>query len=184
MNQLLKKHPNEIESILARYPQDQKRAAIMPLLHLVQQNAGYISREAMSEVAEISDVDITEVASIVGFYTLFHDKQEGRIRVQVCTDIACEMRGAREYLLEVCREMGIKPGETTPDGLVTIEEVKCLAACDRAPMFQSQIGDEIEFHENQTAHKTLDWLRSMMASMTVHKPAVKTADNGDGGSHD
>ena len=184
MNQLLKKHPNEIETILSRYPQDKKRAAVMPLLHLVQQDAGFVSRDAMGEIAEITDLDITEVASIVGFYTLFHDEEGGRIRVQVCTDIACELRGAREYLLELCREMGIKPGETTADGLVTIEEVKCLAACDRAPIFQSQIGDEIEYHENQSVHKTLDWLRSMMASMSVPKAYLKPGSDTGGGSHD
>jgi len=71
----------------------------------------------------------------------------------VCTDVACLLRGAANYLASLSAGLGIKPGETTPDGLVTLEEVKCLAACDRAPMFQSQIGDSIEYHENQTAEK-------------------------------
>ncbi len=75
------------------------------------------------------------------------------------------MRGAANYLASQTAGLGIKPGETTPDGLVTLEEVKCLAACDRAPMFQSHIGDSIEYHENQTAEKTLDWLQSMSASI-------------------
>ncbi len=170
--------------MLAKYPPDQKRASVMPLLHLAQQENGFISRETMGEIAEIAGVDITEVASVVGFYTLFHAEPGGKIRIQVCTDIACALRGAREYLEGLCVELGITPGGTTPDGLVTIEEVKCLAACDRAPMFQSQMGDEIEYHEHQTVARTMDWLRSMMASM---KPVVNTepiTPETEGGDHE
>lgn len=166
MNQLLKKHPKKIDSLLGKYPPEQKRAAIMPLLHLVQQDTGFISRDSMREVAEITGVSVTEVLSVVGFYTLFHETPGGRIRLQVCTDVACDLRGASEYLQQLCDALGLKPGETSADGLVTVEEVKCLAACDRAPMFQAQIDGEVEYHENQTVAKTLDWLKSMTASMT------------------
>lgn len=166
--------------ILAKYPPDQKRAAVMPLLHLVQQDDGFISRARMLEIADITGVTVTEVASIVGFYTLFHENPEGKIRLQVCTDVACDLRGAREYLQELCAQMGIQPGETTADGLVTIEEVKCLAACDHAPMFQAQIGDTLEYHENQTAERTVDWLKSMIASMKVPETNTEKA----GGKHE
>jgi len=182
VNQLLKKHAHEIEMILAKYPPDQKRASVMPLLHLAQQDNGFISRETMREIAEIAGIDITEVASVVGFYTLFHAEPGGKIRIQVCTDIACALRGAREYLNELCDQLGIKPGETTADGLVTVEEVKCLAACDRAPMFQSQMGDEIEYHENQTVSRTMDWLESMMASLklpVIEEPLQQEPEGGD-----
>lgn len=184
MNQLLKKHAQEVETILAKYPPDQKRASVMPLLHLAQHDNGFISREVMGEIAEIAGIDITEVASIVGFYTLFHAEPGGKIRIQVCTDIACALRGAREYLSELCAELGIEPGETTPDGLVTIEEVKCLAACDRAPIFQSQMGDEIEYHEHQTVTRTMDWLRSMMASMKTPVGDEAVAQETEGGDHE
>lgn len=165
MNSLAKKYPEETARILAQYPADQKRAAIMPLLHLVQRDAGFISLAAMNDVAGLAEVSVTDVASIVGYYTLFHDHPEGKIRLQVCTDVACMLRGASDYFKAISESLGIQPGETTPDGLVTLEEVKCLAACDRAPMFQSQIGAEIEYHENQTAEKTLDWLQAMKASV-------------------
>lgn len=165
MNPLEKKYPDEVARILANYPPDQKRAAVMPLLHLAQNDAGFISLYAMKDVADLTEVSITDVASIVGYYTLYHDKPEGRIRLQVCTDVACALRGAREYLAALCNATGIEPGGTTSDGMVTIEEVKCLADCDRAPLFQTQVGSEIEFHDHQTAEKTLDWLRSMTASM-------------------
>ena len=165
MNLLLKTHSDEIERLLAAYPPERKRAAVMPLLHLAQKEYSYVTGQAMQDIAEICEISVTEVASVVGFYTLFHSQPGGRIRLQVCTDVACKLRGATEYLNGLCSELGIQPGGTTADGLVTVEEVKCLAACDRAPMFQSQIGDEIEYHENQTPQRTLEWLKLMTASM-------------------
>lgn len=187
MNQLLKKYPDEIERILAKSPADRKQAAVMPLLHLAQSEEGFVSRTALKEIAEIAGVSTTEVASVVGFYTLFHDAPGGKIRIQVCTDVACDLRGAREYLVDLCKQLGMKPGETSQDGLISIEEVKCLAACDKAPMFQAQIGDEVEYHENQTPARTLDWLRSMSASLggaplKTYPPEDDKVE--EGGSHE
>lgn len=187
MNQLLKKYPEEINRILARYPIDRKQAAIMPLLHLAQVEEGFVSRTALREIAEITGVSTTEVASVVGFYTLFHDTPGGKIRLQVCTDVACDLRGATEYLSALCAQLGIKPGETSKDGLITIEEVKCLAACDKAPLFQAQIGDEVEYHENQTPARTIDWLRSMSAALNgTPLKTISPEDNKpeEGGSHE
>ena len=175
MNAFMKTHANEIERILASYPPERKRAAVMPLLHLAQQEAGYITEQAMQDIAEICEISATEVASIVGYYTMFHDAPGGKVRLMVCTDVACRLRGAREYLAELCNGLGIEPGQTTADGLVTIEEVKCIAACNHAPVFQSQINDEIEYHENLNAVRTLEWLKLMTASM---KPAPKDQDLG------
>ncbi len=90
---------------------------------------------------------------MIGFYTLYHDEPGGKIRIQVCTDVACDLRGAKEYLRALCQQLGVKPGETTPDGMVTIEEVKCLAACDKAPMFQSQIGRPVGISRKPDAGK-------------------------------
>lgn len=192
MNQLLKKYPDEINRIFGKYPAERKQAAVMPLLHLAQGEDGFISRTAMQDVAELAGVTVTEVASVVGFYTLYHDAPGGKIRLQVCTDVACDLRGAKKYLKDVCSQLGVNPGETSEDRLVTIEEVPCLAACDRAPLFQSQIGSEIEYHENQTTARTLDWLRSMSAALlgsplkTVKSETTPdtttTAENG--GSHE
>lgn len=165
MNQLIKKFPNEVEHILGNYPEERKQAAVMPLLHLAQSDAGYITQQSLADIAEICGVSSTQVASVVGFYTLFHDAPGGTIRLQVCTDVACRLRGAKKYVADLCNELGIEPGQTTADGMITVEEVKCLAACDHAPMFQAQIKDELEYHENQTPEKTLEWLHFMTASM-------------------
>jgi len=150
VNDLLNKYPEEIKAILSRYPAEQKRSAVMPLLFLAQRDTTYVSRQAMQEIAEILEISTTDVASIVGFYTLFHEEPGGRYRIQICTDLPCALRGAEEFLAEVSGYLGIGVGETTPDGMFTIEEVKCLAACHRAPMFQIQSGGQITYHEHQT----------------------------------
>ncbi|MDO9129158.1 MAG: NAD(P)H-dependent oxidoreductase subunit E, partial [Anaerolineales bacterium] len=98
----------------------------------------------------------TEVAEIVGFYTLYHDEKAGKYRMQVCTDLPCALRGADKFLEELCGNLGVKVGETTADGMVTVEAVMCLAACDKAPMFQIQSTDGIEYHENMTVDKTME----------------------------
>jgi NADH-quinone oxidoreductase subunit E len=150
VNDLLTKYPEEIQTILSRYPAEQKRSAVMPLLFLAQRDTTYVTRQAMQEIAEILDISTTDVASIVGFYTLFHEEPGGHYRIQICTDLPCALRGAEEFMAEICEYLGIGVGETTPDGMFTIEEVKCLAACHRAPMFQLQGGREITYHEHQT----------------------------------
>jgi NADH-quinone oxidoreductase subunit E len=150
MNAFLSRHTQAVNEILARYPADQKRSAVMPLLHLAQSEAGYVNRQAVTDIAAICEINPTEVASVVGFYTLYHDHPEGRYRFQICTDLPCALRGADTFLHDLCRALKIKPGQTTSDGLITVEEVKCLAACHRAPMFQVQSAAGIEYHENQT----------------------------------
>jgi NADH-quinone oxidoreductase subunit E len=179
VNTFKKIHASEIERLLANYPPDRKQAAVMPLLHLAQQEAGYITEPVMQEIAEICEISATEVASIVGYYTMFHDQPGGKIRLMVCTDVACRLHGAREYLSALCNELGVAPGGTSSDGLVTIEEVKCIAACDHAPVFQSQIGDEVEYHENQNPGRTLDWLRLMTASMKTGQASMNLGQEAD-----
>lgn len=157
---LQEQYPGEIEKILAKYPPEHKQSAVMPLLHLAQRGKGFVDRHDMREIADLCGVTETDVAEIVGFYTLYHDKPEGKLRIQVCTDIACALRGADEFLAQLCERLGIQPGETTPDGLVTVEAVMCLAACDKAPMFQVQGPDGISYHENMTVEKTLEFIET------------------------
>ncbi len=165
MNKFQEKYAHEIQKIFAKYPPDQKRSAVMPLLYLAQQEEGYVNNRAINDIAEILDLTPTQVASLIGFYTLYHDEKAGHIRIQVCTDLPCALRGADKFLADLCEALGIQPGETTPDGLITVEAVMCLAACDKAPMFQTQTGDGIEYHENMTVEKTLklvdEWRESV-----------------------
>ena len=161
---LSEKYPDEVKRILAKYPPEQKRSAVMPLLYLVQRADGFVTKAAMEDIAKMLDITSTEVAEIVGFYTLYHDKPAGKYRMQVCTDLPCALRGADKFLEELCGNLGIQVGETTPDGLVTIEAVMCLAGCDRAPMFQLQSADVIEYHENMTVDKTLELVEALKKS--------------------
>ncbi len=150
MNELLNKYPEEIKQILAKYPENFRKSAVMPLLYLAQREFGYLTKVQIHDVAEITGLSTTDVDSVVGFYSLFHENQGGRYHVQVCTDLPCALRGAEAFLAQLCENIGIKVGETTPDGLVTVEAVTCLAGCHHAPMFQVQGDGEIVYHEDQT----------------------------------
>ncbi|MBI2330954.1 MAG: NAD(P)H-dependent oxidoreductase subunit E [Chloroflexi bacterium] len=156
-----KKYSKEIKQILAKYPPEHKRSAVMPLLYLAQREEGYVNKEAMKDIARILDITETDVASIIGFYTLYHDKKAGKYRMQVCTDLPCALRGADEFLDKLCENLGVKVGETTEDGLVTLESVMCLAACDRAPMFQTQGPDGIKYHEYMTVDRTMELVEAL-----------------------
>ena len=154
-------YPREIEQILANYPPEQRRSAVMPLLFLAQREHGYVTRQAMEEVAALVGLEATQVGSLVGFYTLYHDEPAGTFRIQVCTDLPCALKGAEAFAEDLCRNLGIRLGETTPDGTVTVEAVMCLAGCDRAPLFQLQSPDGIHYHENQTVDSALELIERL-----------------------
>jgi len=158
---LAEKYANEIQAILAKYPPEQRQAAVMPLLYLAQREQMHVDRASMIEIGEILGISATEVASIVGFYSLYYDQPAGKYHLQVCTDLPCALRGAEKFLEELCQRLGIKPGETTSDGLITVEPVMCLAACDRAPMFQVQSSEGLAYHENQTVEAALELIASL-----------------------
>jgi NADH-quinone oxidoreductase subunit E len=159
---LAEKYPDEVKAIFAKYPV--KRSAVMPLLYLAQREEGYINKESMQDIAQMLEIDVTEVAAIVGFYTMYHDEKAGKYRMQVCTDLPCALRGADKFLENLCENLGVKVGETTSDGLVTVEAVMCLAGCDKAPMFQLQDGDKVTYYENMTVDKTLELVEALRKS--------------------
>lgn len=174
MNKLLETYPQEVASILAKYPEDRKRSAIMPLLYLAQRQPGYLTRQSINEIAEIVAVTPTEVASLVGFYTLYHEEGQSsngaspegnpRYRLQVCTDLPCALRGAEEFMEKLCQNLALKVGEVSPDGLLMIESVTCLAGCDKAPMLQLQGDGDIIYHENLTVESTLKLVGDLRAN--------------------
>ncbi len=143
-------YAEEIKAILARYPD--KKSAVLSLMHLAQQEYGYMSREAEQEIAEILDLDPTHVLSLAGFYSLFHEQPTGKYVLEICNDLACALRGADEFVDMVCRELDTAVDGTTEDGLFTIKTVMCLGACDRAPMLQYNL----EFAEHLDEEKFKD----------------------------
>jgi NADH-quinone oxidoreductase subunit E len=161
---LADKYPQEVKKIMAKYPPEQKRSAVMPLLYLAQREEGFITKDALDDIARMLDITSTDVAEIVGFYTLYHDEKAGKYRMQVCTDLPCALRGADKFLQDLCGNLGIQVGETTSDGMITIEAVTCLAGCDKAPMFQVQSGEGIAYHENMNMDKTMELVAALRKS--------------------
>ncbi len=131
---LLDTHRERVEALLARYPS--RRSAVLPLLYLAQETYGYCTEDAMREVAALVELEPTEVFSVAGFYSLFNKQPTGRYVLEICNDLPCALRGADQFVEHVCQKLGVRPGETTADGLFTVRTAMCLAACDRAPMMQ------------------------------------------------
>jgi len=144
---IAEKYAKEIEGILKRFPD--KRSAVLPLMHIAQNEYGRMTPEAMREVAQILDLDPTHVLSLSGFYTLFYEEEVGTYVIEICNDLACALRGADEFVEMASNKLGIQPEETTPDGLFTLKTVMCLGACDRAPMLQCNL----KFEENLDEEK-------------------------------
>jgi NADH-quinone oxidoreductase subunit E len=154
---LAEKYTDRIEKIFSKYPD--KRSGIMDLLYLAQEEYGWLSDEALHEVAELCDVDPTQAHSIAGFYTMFSEKPKGKYWLQVCTDLPCALRGADKFYEQLCDYLGVEDGGTTDDGIFTVEQVMCLAACDKAPMMQCNF----HYHENldmETVKTLIEQLRA------------------------
>lgn len=120
--------------IIARYPKP--RSAMIPLLHLAQEQNGYVPQDAMEEVAELVGVSPAEVLGTLSFYEMFKQIQPGRYQVNICHGISCFLCGAGELLSHAEEKLGIKSGGTTPDGMFSLEAVECIAACTEAPALQ------------------------------------------------
>jgi NADH-quinone oxidoreductase subunit E len=134
---LLETHKSEIETILERYAD--QHSAVLPLLYIAQDTYGHLTDDAIAEVAQILNMPVTDVYEVVGFYTLFYDRPVGTWMLQVCDDVPCCYLGAEELITALKDSLGIKEEETTSDGMFTLQRVKCLAACDRAPMLQANL---------------------------------------------
>lgn len=120
--------------ILGRYPI--KKSALIPLLHLAQEQDGWVADDAMEHIAELVGVTPAEVVGTCSFYEMFKREPVGRYVVNICTNISCQLLGGEELLEHAEESLGIKAGGTTPDGLFTIEDVECIAACTEAPCLQ------------------------------------------------
>ncbi|HYC03085.1 MAG TPA: NADH-quinone oxidoreductase subunit NuoE [Azospirillaceae bacterium] len=129
------------QRIIAKYPAGRQASAVMPLLDLAQrQNANWLPRSAMDYIARLLEMPPIRVYEVASFYTMYNRKPVGKHFVQVCTTTPCWLRGSDEVLHACEKKLGIKAGETTPDGQYTVIEVECLGACVNAPMVQ--IGDD------------------------------------------
>jgi len=119
--------------IASRYPR--RRSAMIPLLHLAQEQEGWVTGPAMEQIAELTGTTPVEVLGTGSFYEMFKFHPVGRYLVNVCTNISCQLLGADDLLEHVESSLGVRAGSTTADGLFTVEEVECVAACTEAPCF-------------------------------------------------
>lgn len=120
--------------IVGRYPPGRERSALLPLLYLAQSEHGYVSPEAMGEIASLLELTKAEVAAVQTFYTMFKRHPQGRWLVSICTQPSCTLAGANEIKARLEADCGISCGGTTSEGMVSLEEVECLCACDGAPV--------------------------------------------------
>ncbi len=144
---LREKYKAEIEEILSRYPV--KRSALLPLLYLAQREAGYISEEAMKEIAGLLRLTPPQVYETATFYTMLNLKPVGKFHLQVCKSLMCALVGSDTLIGWLEKKLGIKAGETSKDGLFTLSKVECLGACGTGPMMQ--INDD--YYERLTEEK-------------------------------
>ena len=138
---------NKFAKLIARYPL--KRSAIVPMLLFAQDEIGYVSDEAIEEIARGVEVKPIEVIEDISYYSMLHRQPIGRYNLQVCTNISCLLRGGEEILAYCSKKLGIGHKQTTPDRKFSLEEVECIGACCGAPAMQVNY----DFYENLTTEK-------------------------------
>lgn len=151
----------KIQELILHYPKDQQKSALIPVLHIVQEeHSGFLSVELMDYVASLLNIQPIEVYEVATFYTMFRIDPVGKFVIEVCRTGPCALCGGENILDHLVKKLNINPGETTPDGIFTVNAVECLGACGNAPVIQVNN----EFHEFMTPEKTdklLDELREM-----------------------
>jgi NADH-quinone oxidoreductase subunit E len=149
---------NDAKAILGRYPEGRERSAVMPLLYLAQSVEGHVSREGLHEVAALLGLTTAEVEAVATFYTMFRLRPTGTHVVNVCTNLSCTLRGAREVYEVAQQAAGMRHGqELSEDGLITIHEEECLGVCDFAPAVQVNYAN----HDRVTPER----MRELVASL-------------------
>jgi NADH-quinone oxidoreductase subunit E len=133
--------------MLSHYPT--RRSALVPTLLYAQDEVGYLSDEVIAELAQRLDLTELEVSNVISYYSMLTTKPRGKYNVQVCTNIACMLRGGEELLNHCKKKLGVGHKGTTADGLFSLEEVECIGACSWAPAIQVNY----DFHENLTPAK-------------------------------
>jgi NADH-quinone oxidoreductase subunit E len=162
----------EIERIIAQY--EQRRSALIPMAHLFQEHEGYVSANAVAAIAYHVGETLATVESTISFYTLLFRKPVGKYMVQICRNLSCMLNGAEEIMAYARPQLGIGHLETTDDGLISYEEVECLAACDRAPCAQVNL----EFVYDLTRERVDAMIAAIRGGTYEIKPLVQTVKPG------
>lgn len=157
-----------MRSLAARYPM--ARSALLPALHIAQEEEGYVTPAGIAAVAEVLNLTTDDVKSVATFYTMYYQRPHGRKVVSVCTGISCYLRGCDALVEHLEERLGVKRGETTPDGNFTLECMECLASCGTAPVLQVN-GEFVENVTLEEADALLDELsRELKAEKVLQSP--------------
>ena len=144
------------EELIARYPQ--RRSALLPILFLLQAEDGYVSPAGVAQVASLLGLTRAEVGAVATFYTMFRRRPVGKYLVSVCKTLSCQLRGSRDISAALTERLGVPLGGTDQSGMVTVEEVECLAACDGAPVVQVNT----ENYERLTVQEALRLVEALL----------------------
>ena len=147
----------EFERWKARFPKGYESSLVLPCVRRIQEDRGYVANSDIEELAEFLGVPPIQIEEVLSFYTQFRRKPIGRWHLQLCHNVSCTMNGAENILTHVEQKLGIKPGQTTPDGRYTLSTVECLGSCGTAPMMMVNDG----YHENLTFAKLDDLLEGL-----------------------
>jgi NADH-quinone oxidoreductase subunit E len=165
---LLERLKPKCHELIAQY--EEKRSALLPIMHLFQEHEGFVSPQAMSAAAEMLEITPAEVEGAVSFYTLLYRRPVGKYMLQVCRGLACAINGAEDIMAYWREQLGIGHLQTTEDGLFSYEEVECLAACDRATCMEVNL----EFVYDLTPQKIDEMVAAMRAGNYPVAPMAQT----------
>ncbi|MBY0468303.1 MAG: NADH-quinone oxidoreductase subunit NuoE [Burkholderiaceae bacterium] len=145
---------------VAKYPADQKQSAVMACLSIVQQEQGYVSAETEKGVAEYLGMPPIAVHEVTTFYNMYNQRPVGRFKINVCTNLPCQLRDGQQALEHLCRKLGVEAGGTTADGLITLQQSECLGACADAPVLLVNDRTMCSFMSHERLDALVDVLQS------------------------
>ena len=145
---------------IAKYPADQKQSAVMACLSIVQQEEGYVSADSERVIAEVLDMPVIAVHEVTTFYNMYNQQPVGKFKLNVCTNLPCQLRDGYKALHHLEGKLGIKMGETTPDGLFTLQQCECLGACADSPVMLVNDRTMCSFMSNDKLDQLVDGLRA------------------------
>ncbi len=146
---------------VAKYPPEQKQSAVMACLSIVQQEQGWVSQESEAVIAEYLGMPQIAVHEVTTFYNMYNQQPVGKYKLAVCTNLPCQLRGGYEALHHLERKLGIQMGETTTDGLFTLQQCECLGACADAPAMLVSDRHMCSFMDNEKLDQLIDGLKAV-----------------------
>ncbi len=145
---------------VAKYPSDQAQSAVMACLSIVQQEQGYVSRASEKAVADYLGMPVMAVHEVTTFYNMYNQQPVGKYKLNVCTNLPCQLRGGNEALAHLSKRLGIQMGETTADGMFTLQQCECLGACADAPVMLVNDRKMCSFMSNDKLDQLIDGLKA------------------------